>query len=97
MQKTEDSECIKGADPAKVSQKAKARGRNQLDTLGAGNHFLEVQEIDTIHDEKIANLFALNKENVTVTIHTGSRGLGHQTASDYIQKMERVYGYKNLF
>ncbi len=96
IQKTEDSGCIEGADPKKVSQKAKARGRKQLGTLGAGNHFLEVQEIDTIHDEKIAKVFNLNKNNVTIMIHTGSRGLGHQTASDYIQKMEKVYGFKDL-
>ncbi len=96
IEKTEDSGCINGADPTKVSQKAKARGRNQLGTLGAGNHFIEVQEIDTIHDEKIAEVFGINKENVVVLIHTGSRGLGHQTASDYIQKMEREYGFKNL-
>lgn len=96
IEKTEDLGCIQGADPKKVSQKAKARGRKQLGTLGAGNHFLEVQEIDTIHDEKIAKIFNLNKENVTIMIHTGSRGLGHQTASDYIQKMEKVYGFKDL-
>ncbi len=96
IEKTEDSGCIKGADPTKVSQRAKARGRNQLGTLGAGNHFLEVQEIDTIHDREIAFIFRLNKENITIMVHTGSRGLGHQTASDYIQKMEKVYGYKNL-
>ncbi len=96
IEKTEDNGQIKGADSTKVSQKAKARGRSQLGTLGAGNHFLEVQEIDTIHDQEIAKIFALNKENVTIMIHTGSRGLGHQTASDYIQKMEKVYGYKNL-
>ncbi len=96
IEKTEDSGCIRGADAGKVSQKAKSRGRNQLGTLGAGNHFLEVQEVDTIHDEKIAEIFNLNKENITIMIHTGSRGLGHQTASDYIQKMERVYGFKDL-
>ena len=96
IENTEDNGCIQGADPKKVSQKAKGRGRKQLGTLGAGNHFLEVQEIDTIHDEKIAEIFNLNKENVTVMIHTGSRGLGHQTASDYIQKMEKEYGHSHL-
>ena len=96
IERTEDNGQIKGADPSKVSQKAKGRGRNQLGTMGAGNHFLEVQEVDTIHDEKISEIFNLNKENITIMIHTGSRGLGHQTASDYIQKMEREYGFKNL-
>ena len=96
IENTEDQGCIQGGDPKKVSQRAKARGRKQLGTLGAGNHFLEVQEVETIHDEKISEIFNLNKENVTIMIHTGSRGLGHQTASDYIQKMERVYGFKSL-
>lgn len=96
IEKTEDQGQIKGADPKKVSQKAKARGKNQLGTLGAGNHFIEVQEIETIFDEKIADLFNLKKENITIMIHTGSRGLGHQTASDYIHKMERTYGFKDL-
>ena len=96
IEKTEDNGCIQDADPKKVSQKAKARGKKQLGTLGAGNHFLEVQEIETIHDEKIAKVFNLDKENVTIMIHTGSRGLGHQTASDYIQKMEKQYGFAHL-
>src|SRR3989344_2967984 len=96
IEKTENNGCIQDADPKKVSQKAKARGKKQLGTLGAGNHFLEVQEIETIHDEKIAKVFNLDKENVTIMIHTGSRGLGHQTASDYIQKMEKEYGFAHL-
>ncbi len=96
IENTEDNGCISGADPKKISQKAKARGRKQLGTLGAGNHFLEVQEVDAIHDENIAKAFNLNKENITIMIHTGSRGLGHQTASDYIQKMEKQYGFAHL-
>ena len=96
IEKTEDSGSIKEANPAKVSQKAKARGRNQLGTLGAGNHFLEVQEVETIFDENVSKIFNLKKENIAIMIHTGSRGLGHQTASDYIQKMEKAYGFKNL-
>ena len=93
----EDSGSIKGASSDKVSQKAKSRGRDQLGTLGAGNHFLEVQEVESIFDEKTAKLFGINeKGQITVMIHTGSRGLGHQTASDYIMKMEKEYGWKNL-
>ncbi len=96
VKKTEDNGQIKPTDASKVSPKAKARGRDQLGTLGAGNHFLEVQEIEEIYDKDIAKIFNLNKENVTIMIHTGSRGLGHQTASDYILKMEKEYGFKDL-
>jgi tRNA-splicing ligase RtcB len=92
IERTEDNGCIKGADSTKVSQRAKARGKLQLGTLGAGNHFLEIQEVETIFDEKTSKKLNLNKDNITVMIHTGSRGLGHQTASDYIQAMEKEYG-----
>jgi tRNA-splicing ligase RtcB len=93
----EDNGCIAGADASKVSQKAKSRGRSQLGSLGSGNHFLEVQEIDTIYDEKIAKIFGIEKVGqIGIMIHSGSRGLGHQTASDYIMKMEKEYGFKNL-
>ena len=93
---TEDSGCIKNAEPKKLSQRAKARGKSQLGTIGAGNHFIEVQFVESIIDEKTAKVFGLKKDQVVVLIHTGSRGLGHQTASDYIQKMEKVYGFSNL-
>lgn len=93
---TEDSGCISGADASKVSQKAKGRGMNQIGSLGAGNHFLEVQTVSEVFDEKIAKIFGLKKENVCILIHSGSRGLGHQVASDYINRMEEKYGFKNL-
>ena len=96
IEKTEDFGNIKPANSKKVSQKAKARGRKQLGTLGGGNHFVEIQEVESIYDVKIAKVFNIDKDNVTIMIHTGSRGLGHQNASDYIQKMEKVYGFKNL-
>jgi len=96
LERTEDKGCIKNADAKKVSQKARARGRNQLGTLGSGNHFLEVQYVDTIFDEKSAKVFGLKKEQIVILIHSGSRGLGHQTASDYIHKMEEEFGIENL-
>lgn len=96
LDKTEDNGCIQGADSSKVSQKAKSRGRSQLGTIGAGNHFIEIQEVDTIFDKEIAKSYGLKKEQICVMIHTGSRGLGHQTASDFIQLMEKEYGFKNL-
>jgi tRNA-splicing ligase RtcB (3'-phosphate/5'-hydroxy nucleic acid ligase) len=96
IEKVEDRGCIKNANAQKVSQKAKARGRNQLGTIGSGNHFIEVQYVDEIFDKKTAEVFGLKKNEITILIHTGSRGLGHQTASDYIHKMEREFGIENL-
>jgi tRNA-splicing ligase RtcB (3'-phosphate/5'-hydroxy nucleic acid ligase) len=93
---TEDAGCIAGADFMKVSQRARARGKSQLGTLGAGNHFIEVQIVEDILDEKVAKVFGLEKEQIVIMIHTGSRGLGHQVCSDYIQKMEREFGWKHL-
>jgi len=96
LERIEDSGCIAGADASKVSGKAIGRGRNQLGTLGAGNHFLEIQEVEEVYDKGTAKTFGLNKGQIVVMIHSGSRGLGHQVASDYIQKMEKEYGFKHL-
>jgi len=92
----EEEGCLSGADSSKVSERAKSRGIGQLGTLGAGNHFLEVQYVDEIYDEKTAKAFELEKDQATIMIHCGSRGLGHQVASDYIRLMENEYGFKNL-
>lgn len=95
--KTEEKGCMKGADASKVSDRAIKRGMPQLGTLGSGNHFLEIQKVDKIYDKKIAEKFGIDKEGqILVMIHCGSRGLGHQVASDYIKKMEETYGIKNL-
>ncbi|MFH1787526.1 MAG: RtcB family protein [archaeon] len=93
---TEEEGCIKGAQCSKVSERAIKRGIGQLGTLGAGNHFLEVQFVEEIYDEKIAKVFGIEKDDVTIMIHCGSRGLGHQVASDYIKLMEKKYGFQNL-
>lgn len=85
------------ADPSLVSKQAKQRGSDQLGTLGSGNHFLEVQEVEHIYDEKAAQAFGLFPGAVTVMIHCGSRGLGHQTCTDYVQiMMEKIsaWGYE---
>jgi len=82
---TEDNGGMKGADPAKVSGKAKKRGIPQLGTLGSGNHFLEVQVVDAIYDRDLAKGMGINEAGqVLVLIHTGSRGFGHQVCSDYV-------------
>ncbi|MEK6915395.1 MAG: RtcB family protein [Nanoarchaeota archaeon] len=93
----EDNGKIEGADSKKVSAKARGRGMNQLGSLGAGNHFLEIQEVEKIYDKKTAGIFGINNVGqITVMIHSGSRGLGHQVASDYMQIMEKEYGWKHL-
>jgi tRNA-splicing ligase RtcB len=92
----EEEGCIENSNPEKVSDKAIKRGIGQLGTLGAGNHFLEIQEVDEIFDDKTAKVFGLKKGQITILIHCGSRGLGHQVASDYIKEMEKEYGFKNL-
>ncbi len=96
QKKIEDNGCIQGADASKVSPRAKARGRSQLGSLGSGNHFLEIQEVESIFDKETAKAFGLKSGQIVVMIHSGSRGLGHQVASDYIMKMEKQYGFKNL-
>ena len=93
---TEEEGCMKRADASKVSDTAIKRGIGQLGTLGAGNHFLEVLFVDEIFDDEIASAFGLKKDQAVILIHCGSRGLGHQIASDYIKKMEQEYGFKDL-
>lgn len=94
--KIEDNGCIEGADARMVSEKAKARGRGQLGSLGSGNHFLEIQVVEQIFDAEKAKHLGLQKGQIVIMIHSGSRGLGHQVASDYIMKMEKEYGSKDL-
>jgi len=78
---------LEWADAKTVSERAKNRGRGQVGTLGSGNHFLEVQKVVEILDEKVAKAFGLFKDQVVVMIHTGSRGLGHQVCTDYLRTM----------
>jgi len=78
---------IEGADPGAVSQFALDRGKDQLGTLGSGNHFVEIGYVTDIYDDKVANALGLFKDQITVIVHTGSRGLGHQVCDDYIKVM----------
>ena len=88
----EEQGRMKTADPKQVSPRAKKRGKNQLGTLGAGNHFAEVQYVDQIYDEKTAEVFGIKKKGqVVVMIHCGSRGLGHQVCTDYLRRIEEEY------
>ena len=86
----EENGRMEGADPSKVSATAIKRGAPQLGTLGSGNHFLEIQKVEKIFDPDVAEKFGLFKDQVIVMIHTGSRGFGHQIASDYLKVMEKA-------
>ncbi|WP_254863172.1 RtcB family protein [Halovivax gelatinilyticus] len=85
----EDEGVRAGADPSMVSQKAKDRGKNQIGSLGSGNHFLEVQRVTDVFDDEVGEAFGLSEDQIVVLIHCGSRGLGHQTCNDYLRKIEK--------
>jgi tRNA-splicing ligase RtcB len=91
----EERGCIQGADPDLISNRALERGKAQLGTLGSGNHFVEVGYVDEVYDEHAAKDLGLFLDQVTIIIHTGSRGLGHQVCDDYIKilmKSTQKYG-----
>ncbi len=93
LEMTEESGCIEGADSKKISEKAIDRGYNQIGTLGSGNHYLEIQVVrrEYIMDEKLAKVFGITvPDQIAVMFHTGSRGFGHQVATDYLQVFLKV-------
>ncbi|MDI6848871.1 MAG: RtcB family protein [Candidatus Saccharicenans sp.] len=97
LDRTEERGRMKDASWEFISDRALERGIPQLGTLGAGNHFLEIQKVDEIYDAEVARVFGLEeKGQVLVMIHCGSRGLGHQIATDYIELMEHKFGFRNL-
>jgi tRNA-splicing ligase RtcB len=87
----EDEGVRPEADASAVSQKAKDRGRNQVGSLGSGNHFLEVQRVTDIYREDVASEFGLEPDQIVVLIHCGSRGLGHQVCTDYLRDIEQTH------
>jgi tRNA-splicing ligase RtcB (3'-phosphate/5'-hydroxy nucleic acid ligase) len=90
----ESGGSLEGADPGSVSDRAYERGLPQLGTLGSGNHFLEVQYVEEVYDEEAGRAFGLQRDTVTVLIHSGSRGLGHQVCQDYVERfMEAAKRY----
>jgi tRNA-splicing ligase RtcB len=88
VERTESGGRIEGADPAQVSERARARGAEQLGTLGAGNHFIELQRVERIGDREAAKRLDLDEGQVTALIHSGSRGLGHQVCTDFVKRMD---------
>jgi tRNA-splicing ligase RtcB (3'-phosphate/5'-hydroxy nucleic acid ligase) len=90
LRRTEEGGCLEGADPTRVSARAKERGRPQLGSLGAGNHFIEVDRVDQIFDPAAAQAMGLQEGMLAVQIHCGSRGFGHQICSDAVQEFQAV-------
>lgn len=87
---TEENGCMEESEPQNVSRRALERGREQLGTLGAGNHFLEIQVVEKVFDKDIATKFGLFENQITILIHTGSRGLGYQVCDDYISFLHQA-------
>jgi tRNA-splicing ligase RtcB len=90
LEHTEAGGCLEAADPNKVSQRARERGRDQLGTIGSGNHFVEVQVVDHVFDDKAGRALGLWEGQLTILVHTGSRGFGHQVCTDYVRAMDAV-------
>jgi tRNA-splicing ligase RtcB len=89
---TESRGRLEGADPDQVSERARSRGRDQLGTAGSGNHFVELQRVDELHDAAAADAYGLGSDRVVVLIHSGSRGLGHQVCTDFVKRMDAALG-----
>ncbi len=89
LARIEDQGTLTQARPESVSKRAKDRGHEQIGTLGSGNHFVEIQAVDAVYDERAAAAFGLHKDQITVLIHSGSRGLGHQVCTDSLDAMQR--------
>ncbi|MBD3208051.1 MAG: RNA-splicing ligase RtcB [Candidatus Nealsonbacteria bacterium] len=96
IENCEEKGKLKSADSSRVSDRAKKRGQDQVGTLGSGNHFCEIQKVEKVFSQEVAKEFGLFEKQVVVMIHTGSRGLGHQIATDYIKKMGRAMKKYNI-
>jgi len=97
LERIEEEGCFSAAIPENVSDKAKQRGKDQIGTLGSGNHFLEIERVEQIFNEEIAKELGLFLDQIVVMIHTGSRGLGHQVCTDYLRIFHsklRDYGFR---
>ena len=93
----EENGCLEYADLSVISQRAKQRGASQLGSLGAGNHFLEIQKVEEIFDSNIAKIYGIkNKDQIVVMIHTGSRGFGHQVCTDHLRVLEQAVKKYNI-
>ncbi len=96
LEHTEERGCMAGARPEHVSHRARARQRDEMGTLGSGNHYLEVQRVAEIHDDRAAAAFGLSVDEVVISIHCGSRGLGHQIGTDFLREMTLDAAHRGL-
>jgi tRNA-splicing ligase RtcB len=96
LERTEEGGSLAGADAGKVSQRAKERGKDQVGTLGAGNHFIEIDVVDEVFDEAAAERMGLFRGQIAVQIHCGSRGLGHQVCTDYVSRFQKTIHQYNI-
>ncbi len=96
LARVEEGGCMAGADPRQVSERAKQRQRAEMGTLGSGNHYLEVQHVSAIYDAHIAGVYGLRQGDVLVSIHCGSRGLGHQIGTEFLKSMALAAGQFGL-
>jgi len=96
LERIEEDGCMEGADPTQVSEKAKRRQREEMGTLGSGNHYLEVQVVTRIYDAEIARVYGLAEDDVLVSIHCGSRGLGHQIGTEFLKRMLLAAGQHGI-
>jgi tRNA-splicing ligase RtcB len=87
LERIEEHGCMAGAEPAQVSDKAKKRQQDEMGTLGSGNHYLEVQRVIDVYDEAIASVYGIKQDDVVISIHCGSRGLGHQIGTEFLKQM----------
>jgi tRNA-splicing ligase RtcB (3'-phosphate/5'-hydroxy nucleic acid ligase) len=92
LEHTESGGRLEGADPDRVSERARTRGSRQLGTMGSGNHFIEIQRVDRVFDAEAAAAYGLEPGLVTALIHSGSRGLGHQVCTDFVKRMDAALG-----
>ena len=90
LERTEENGCLDDADPEKVSPRAKDRGQKQVGTLGAGNHFIELDIVDKVTDSLVAQKIGLFEGQIAIQIHCGSRGLGHQICGDYVKRFQKT-------
>jgi tRNA-splicing ligase RtcB (3'-phosphate/5'-hydroxy nucleic acid ligase) len=96
LSRIEERGCMEGAEPSEVSERAKERQRDEMGTLGSGNHYLEVQEVTTVFDASIAKSFGLAVGGIVVMIHCGSRGLGHQIGTEFLKRMVMSAGQHGI-
>jgi len=96
LELTEEHGMMAGAEPGEVSDHAKTRQKDEMGTLGSGNHYLEVQAVETVHDEKAAARFGVRKDEIIVSIHCGSRGLGHQIGTEFLRRMAVAAGQHGI-